>query len=68
MGTFFAAFQTDGINTRENYRSNKYDSGPDSDSDNLFKKILGIPSGLMLRDGLRWVKAFRDVAQFVVSN
>ena len=41
MGTLFAVFQTDGINNREIDRSNKYDSGPESDSDRIFKRILG---------------------------
>ena len=59
IGKIFAVFHTDGINTRENDHSNKYDSGPESDSDNFFKRILGIPSGPMLRVGLRRVKIFR---------
>ena len=58
MGTIFAVFQTDGINTGENDRSNKYDSGPQRDSDNFFKRILGIPSGPMLRVGLRRARTF----------
>ena len=62
-GTIFAVFQTDGINTKENDCSNKYDSSPESDSDNFFKRIvyIGIPSGLMLRIGLRRVKTFHTV-------
>ena len=61
MGTIFAVFPTDGVNTRESDRSNKYDSGPESDSDNFFTRILGIPSESMLKVGLRWFKTFRTV-------
>ena len=61
MGSFFAVFLTDGINTRENDRLNKYDNGLESSSGNFFKRILGILSGPMLRIGLRRVKTFRTI-------
>ena len=61
MGTIFAVFQTDGVNTRKSDRSNKYDSGPESDSDNFFTRILGISSESMLKVGVRRFKTFRTV-------
>ena len=61
MGTIFAVFQTDGLNTTENNRSDKYFGGPESDSDNFLKRILGIPSGHILRVDLRRVKTFHTV-------